>query len=409
MIGPVGVFSGNRPPPPSQLPKSRLRRVLFACLLVACSVFLTVAALEVCFRVYEAVTHTTLRAQLSRYDNCFEPDSFLGHRLKANASGFCLTDEFYYATYTNSLHKRDFRDAEHQNPRGSSKYVILALGDSFAFGTGVDLKDTFLALTEQKFDNVLIIKAGVPGYDIFHYFEYLRCYGLDYEPDMVLINLSLANDLRESMQRMAVTEDGYLGTLYRRETASSSFVLWQWSLFKKSALFRFMCARGLCLRLLRNVFNFFGDKQPEYDEFSLRDFLIREAGSGRDATVRYQRFTAVMAAIKRMLSERGIALAVNMVPFSGQFMDDEFLGILESSVPGKLTMKFDRRLAQERAGAFLKVLGIDYLDPYEDLAAAHHSGKKLFWKIDGHFSQEGNRVMAGALTDFLKKTIKHPR
>jgi len=76
------------------------------------------------------------------------------------------------------------RDYEH-NEFGDD-FRILALGDSFAFGQGVDIDDTFLSIIEKQLD-VEIIKAGVPGYGQDNQLQYFTTKGINYNPDLVII------------------------------------------------------------------------------------------------------------------------------------------------------------------------------------------------------------------------------
>jgi hypothetical protein len=68
------------------------------------------------------------------------------------------------------------------------KFRILFLGDSVLWGIGYHTK-----VIEDNL-NVEVINAGVPGYTTYQELEFLKAYGLDMNPDLVIIGFAL-NDV----------------------------------------------------------------------------------------------------------------------------------------------------------------------------------------------------------------------
>jgi len=92
-------------------------------------------------------------------------------------------------------------ETTYEKPPGT--YRILNLGDSVAMGWGVRLEDTY----GQRLQSLLnaggngdrrfeIINAGVPGWNVENELAYLQAEGLKYEPDLILLDLTLANDIK---------------------------------------------------------------------------------------------------------------------------------------------------------------------------------------------------------------------
>ena len=98
--------------------------------------------------------------------------------------------------HSNSL---GFRDRERSEARPSSAPRVVALGDSFTWGAGVQYDDVFLTLAEaalQKMNSrTEIINLGVPGFEPEHYLHLLKSYGLRLHPDVVVVNFYIGNDL----------------------------------------------------------------------------------------------------------------------------------------------------------------------------------------------------------------------
>jgi lysophospholipase L1-like esterase len=81
-------------------------------------------------------------------------------------------------------------------------YRILNLGDSIAMGWGVKEDETYGRRLEQKLNAASsadprdeVINAGVPGWNLANELAYLGAVGLKYEPDLVLLDLTIANDI----------------------------------------------------------------------------------------------------------------------------------------------------------------------------------------------------------------------
>jgi hypothetical protein len=81
-------------------------------------------------------------------------------------------------------------------------FRILNLGDSVAMGWGVREDDTYgqqleQLLTEQGTGNLRyeVINTGVPGWSLDNALAYLEAQGLKFEPDLILLDLTIANDI----------------------------------------------------------------------------------------------------------------------------------------------------------------------------------------------------------------------
>jgi lysophospholipase L1-like esterase len=92
---------------------------------------------------------------------------------------------------TNSLGIRDFRPPH----KSEGKIQILVLGDSFTFGYGVPLEDSYPNLLEQRLNQAVsgdmyeVINAGVPGYDTVDEAELLDLILDHYSPRWIVVGL----------------------------------------------------------------------------------------------------------------------------------------------------------------------------------------------------------------------------
>jgi len=108
--------------------------------------------------------------------------------------------------HTNSL---GFRDLEFSLQKPDGQLRILALGDSFTYGQGVQLEDTWVQVLEGMLGERLskpveVMNGGFAtgGHYPPQYVEWLREEGLAFSPDVVVIGLCL-NDLSMKVPLLA--------------------------------------------------------------------------------------------------------------------------------------------------------------------------------------------------------------
>ncbi len=100
----------------------------------------------------------------------------------------------FYPKYfkTNS---QGFRDIERDVDKDPGTFRILALGDSFTFGSGIKHKESiYTAVLERKLNESAVagatfevINSGLKGLNTAEQLEYLRSDGLRLDPDLVLV------------------------------------------------------------------------------------------------------------------------------------------------------------------------------------------------------------------------------
>ena len=91
---------------------------------------------------------------------------------------------------TNSMGQRD---REHTLQKAANTFRILVLGDSYVQGHGVEYEDMFATRLEshlaERYDSkkIEVIKAGVGGWGPVNELNYLKHYGIEYNPDLVIV------------------------------------------------------------------------------------------------------------------------------------------------------------------------------------------------------------------------------
>ena len=183
----------------------------------AAVLFATILALLISTEVVlRLVYHPSIVRSFIRYD------PLLGWSLIPGAS--ITTDVTERGVHNHiDIDSLGLREREIAVARTPGRRRILILGDSIAFGTGVDVDERFSDLLSQKLgDEVEVINAGVPGWgndqEMLFYEERLR----RLKPDVVVLSFTVGNDIVNNALGGALLEGG---TKPRFQLAGSSLVM----------------------------------------------------------------------------------------------------------------------------------------------------------------------------------------
>lgn len=145
----------------------------------------------------------TLRAVGFRYANLYRGDTEVGFALRPGAEGWWQSEGG--ETYI-KINSAGWRDREHavRKPPGTLRVAIL--GDSYAEALQVPAESAFWSVAERKLQgcemaggrNVEVINFGVSGFSTARELITLRSRVWQYSPDVVVLLLTTANDIRDN-------------------------------------------------------------------------------------------------------------------------------------------------------------------------------------------------------------------
>ncbi|MFH1754303.1 MAG: hypothetical protein ABIA59_01240 [Candidatus Latescibacterota bacterium] len=95
---------------------------------------------------------------------------------------------------TNSLGMRDDREFAHAKPEGARR--VLLFGDSFAFGSGVEVGERYSNLLEQTHSNIEIMNFGVGSTGVDRQYLIYQYLGKNFDSDILMICPYLNNVAR---------------------------------------------------------------------------------------------------------------------------------------------------------------------------------------------------------------------
>jgi lysophospholipase L1-like esterase len=133
-------------------------------------------------------------------DRFWKYDTLMGWAHKPGQEGIFETPQFRTVVRIN---ENGLRDRRHSYERQNDIERILVLGDSFAWGYGVEESERFSQLLEKSLD-VEVINAGVSGYSTDQELLWYKNEGIKYETDLVILVLA-GNDVGDNDQQLVNT------------------------------------------------------------------------------------------------------------------------------------------------------------------------------------------------------------
>jgi LysM repeat protein len=177
-------------------------------------------------------------------DRFWKYDSLLGWAHQPGQEGIFETPQFQTSVRIN---QKGLRDREHSYERTNDTKRILVIGDSFAWGYGVEETERFSQLLETSL-GVEVINAGVSGYSTDQELLWLRTEGIKYDFDLVILGFT-GNDIDDNNRQLVssiyykpqfASDDGQLilkDYPVPTTSAQGKFVYW---LSQRSALTYFL-------------------------------------------------------------------------------------------------------------------------------------------------------------------------
>lgn len=279
-----------------------------------------------------------------------------------------------------AINRQGFRGGEWP---GEARDVVpgrtLVLGDSQAFGYGVDWKDTFSARLPGE-----VLNAAVPSWGPLEYLRALEALAPRYLPSRVVLVANAANDWFEAAvpnTRRTSAEDGW-AVRARPDRPRPRAFPGRELLLGRSHLA--LAVRRLFLR---------GDSDGEPAPADAARTLLRDVAKLRRAGAHRSRLTPLVAAADRVCHAHGCRLVVAALPLDVQVDPAEWRKY--RSAPADLSPTL---VLLEDLVADARALGVDAIDLTGALRAASPGA---FLPDDYHLSPRGHAAVAHALAPLV--------
>lgn len=278
----------------------------------------------------------------------------------------------------NSLGLRNREIAEKKD-----KFRILFLGDSLVWSGDTSSGELYTQVIEKNLNKdsyklgygVEAINAGIPGYTTYQEFEFLKIYGLDMKPDLVILGFVM-NDLHEYFHKP--TKNKILGLDPERNLNRFDVDTFPGCLVSRSYLAHVtVWAFDLALEKLTGLHYFrFNYRSDTY--LAWKDYAWKREGK-------------IIEEINELLKKNGIKFVIVSFPLSEQ-VDDKNLKINRDYVLSP----------QKKLKEVCDSYGISFLDLTD---AIYQNGGTSLFKDYFHLKPRGNDVVAQELTDYLDSLL----
>lgn len=287
------------------------------------------------------------------------------------------TGEGRWHVYTDARGHRVGAPANGDGPaRGDAATpTLIVLGDSFAFGHGVEYEQSFPALVAARLgaDHVLV-NTGVPGYGPAQYRQVLESLLAPGErPEAVVVSLFLGNDFLDCVweKRIDVVDGAMVGD------ASP------WRSWLKRNLHGY--------RLISKVYQravTWGRPDAHFGN----ELFYAESWQKDELSRAHAIFREELARIGQVCRDAGIPVVAIVIPRE----------VALATSPPADAGALDYRIPAERAEDALRAAGIPYADLTEPLRAL--GAADAYFARDGHLTPRGNEIAAGEITRVLRAT-----
>jgi len=365
-------------------------------------VVLTVAAfvffLEVGFRIVSPGAAALLGSQESVSTR---PSTLYGWENTPGAHGSLVRDEFTIEVINNS---QGLRDREYSLARRPGVPRVAVIGDSFAWGPGVNVEQRFDGLLEQDhFPGTEFINFGVVAYGTDQCYLTMKERVPAYDPDLVVLIFFAGNDVLDNVTRVKnathkplfEVRDGELTQVDARLVGRMGGL----SLTQRLDLFlrnHLVAYRFFSLRYERSRLRFqLADKEAmsAYLEVYRRD-VPESMARGWQVT------EALLARMGRLAAEAGMGFGIVVVPAAEQ---------VDASIWEQAQRDFDLQaddydleLPNRRLVDWGRAHGVPTLDLLPALRRALEEGEDLYYPFDRHLTPAGSAVMAAEMADWLR-------
>lgn len=303
-------------------------------------------------------------------------------------------------------------DVEH-GAKKPGEYRIGLLGDSFTMGLTSKLDDTISRQLEGMLadcrpgGSVSVVNLGAAATGPWQQLGLLEERGFDLQPDVIVHQLFLANDVEDTLERTgdhleSFHEAKYEATMRWRTYDRPQFFVDYWLLNHSAAYIAFREAYGA-----ERVHDFWAESVrlfPVYHAEQPPESAPRPAIMEVDLAQWYPKLDAAWA---RMLDDisataaecerRGIEYVVYPIPYWHEVMDDTWTRLTENRRDG---IVYERGKGRRLLAEELDRRHIAHFSVYQSMHD-YPDAAKLFYLHDGHTTPLGNRVIAGAIRDYL--------
>ena len=308
----------------------------------------------------------------------------INNGLRANVSQRWTDKDYDVLVTTNS---KRLRGEEYPYEKGEGVTRILALGDSFTFGFGVNVEDSYSNVLAQLLNSrsrggdtgqFEVINAGVPGWGTAQELVYWNVEGQKYDPDIITLCL-VANDPQDNVN--AGLFDLRDGQVVQREP-KKNLVTNIRELIKKFPLMKFLAQHSHFYNFVRGrVLHLLYSQISQEEKAKVPDNRKSNGKGTSQNTQEHSNEVLTVAILKQFIAQ----------------VQNSSRKLIVFDVPGTL-QKFPK--VQDFLLQQADEQNLSLLDTRAFLKEHHHE-EETTYLYDGHWNVKGHRLAGEMLADFI--------
>lgn len=383
------------------IPLTKILIWLFDIVLVGTGIFLLlVKSFSRLFMVYGSllISMMLVEAGLSYYFDVSKelfvpnPRGTGSYRLKHNLNIQRKIGAASFSFRTNSL-GMPWREVSHANP--DKKIRIAFVGDSFTFGCcPTRVENSFVSVFDQKINSEYeVLNFGVVGYGLADEKLQIEEEVLAFRPRYLFLMLYNGNDFSDTF--LSLSPDGKLLGLkerspYDRKEIPSRFTTIQRIARPVSNTATFRVINSL-LTTPEDPRKIFADPN-RFDSWAFWSRRSYPPVGLKAKNLSLQ----VLKQIVELCNRNNIRISIVTIPYVNQVYSEKMT-----------TDEFDFRLPQMYVEEFSKRNSVPYLDLLPALRSyAQTSSTQIYLPEDGHFNDEGHRLVGNFLLNYFLKVVR---
>ena len=371
-----------------QVALSGRKKTVFCILAVFLGCVLGLIVLELCFRVVHGDKYKDITLNYFPEDSVIY-DEAVGWKYRP---GYRAEWKYFEYAFNVNINSLGLRDREYNEKK---KKRILFIGDSFTFGVGVELVDTFVKRVEsillgQGFP-IECINGGRVGAGTGEYLYYARKYVKTLKPDCIVLCLYPENDVNDTWELQHEGKDKFQdmdGEVYvdgkkmaRNRTHQAG------PLFNHSAFYRY-------LRLALASFSVNYNEKSITEKKWLDVFLNNNPEWVKDG---WRETFENINEINDLCLQNKVELCIVLIP-SDFILDDDMWDAMMSEAPTPMS-DYDRDnpfMSFTRHADWKNI-------PLMDLTPRmKERNGRMYFKHDRHFNRKGHDVAGRAIAEFVE-------
>ena len=349
-------------------------------------------------------------------------DKKVGYKGIANAEGERKEGEIESYVKMNS---HGFRDRERSYEKGKDVFRIVVLGDSIIEALQVPLEQAFTDVLERMLNSESdkrfeVINLGVSGFGTGQEYLTLKYYGLNYQPDLIILAFFLFNDIRNN----SLTLDSKYSGRSINDRSIPYFVLNNGEIEELSfRIGKRKIIKTFLARLFPNIYYLIGDSvrapwlvnllwemglTDSVNSFKKKDISKSYYLYAEKYTPDWENAWAVTKALilkmAKELEMNKIRLLVVVISSEVEFRPDMWDKTLDED-PSMRLLEFDLKKPERILSSFLEANGIDYLllqPGFEKYTKETGKDLHFHYVYDNHWNANGNAVAAQLVYSKLK-------